>query len=220
MGGFSLQLDLSQLDKDISQLERSLEAIGKTLAVHGRGEVIAGRRRKMAHERRNVRLGREGVRTLGGAHIANFLRAKGHDPFKYPTADWMAVQQGIDSEVAGAIAIAYHTKRPQTDRVRRAIIGAAMDLAELARDRITSGQLGENTKKSARRKAILANMGIATRRYGSPPPYGVLTGRFVESIRWRWRRGYRPGGIVARGDVQSSMIRWTFAESEYFERWY
>lgn len=215
MGGFKLQIDLTEMHRGIDDFERRLSAIGETLAVHGRGEVIAGRRPKLAFERRNVRLGREGTRTPNGAEIANFLRAKDMDPFKYDETVRSQVQRDLDSETADAIADAFRMGRPNTERVRRAIIGASMDLSEWVVRNIISGGLGwhvrdtrptKSGKPRKNRLDTLLALGRATTKYGWLPPKGILTGRFVEAIRWRWRRGYRPGGATSRGDVQPSLI--------------
>ncbi len=189
------RIDTATMDVSIRGIDRSLESIGESLDPHGRAEVVTSKRKKMDHERANKRLGIKGQKALAGHHIANFLRVKGHDPFMLPEKDFNYAQEFIDREITAAVAIARRTGRPQRGRVKQTLIGAADYLADRVVERIWAGGLGTNARKYIRTKFRYVEQGLAARGgIHRIPPYGVLTGRFVRGIRWRWRQGYRPRG--------------------------
>lgn len=185
-------VDSRTLDKDIANSVAALEAVFKTLDVGGRAEVVCSRRVKLPWERRSKRKGRTGKQTPNGWVIANMLVKQGHDPFVFPSGQDIEVANIISEEIAESIVFAAKTKTPATSRVRNVLIAAAMELAEVARNRVESGKLGTNTGKWARRKERLVKAGYGLKR--SVGRLGLWTGRFASGIRWRWRKGFRPTG--------------------------
>lgn len=188
----NFEINTNALNGSINYVKSGLEAISKTIEPHGRAEVVTSRRVRLPFERANKRKGITGAVVVGGHHIANFLRSKGRDPFKLPQNQLNEVVNAIEEEIVDAVSDAARTARPQTDRVRRVLIAGAEELARDARRNIELGGLGVNASKYIGSKArFVRRHGLI--KHGVPPPYGILSGRFVDGIRHRWRRGYMPG---------------------------
>lgn len=180
-------IDRRALRDSIAEIKVNIDAVGETLDPGGRAEVVVSRRKKLPRER--------GQKVLHGMAIANILRDLGHDPFDLPPQVDERVSQFLAEEIDDAIARAFTTGRPQRGDVKRALIAAAMELVEAARDRINSGQLGTNAEKYKKKKIAFAARGIIRRvGAGLAPGYGRLTGRFVDGITWVWHSGYRGRG--------------------------
>ena len=184
-----VSVDIAMLNKGIDQVSRRLAAVSETVQRSGIGEVLTSIRKKMSHERASKKQGRPAVQVLHGRAIANFLAAKGNDPFRYPLRDLNLVQNHLAKGVDGAIDRADRTAKPQTRMVRKVLEDASKQLAAVAQREIRSGRLGQNTMGYRGKKVRLTRAGIGTALYGTPAPYGVLTGRFIAGILHRWRQG-------------------------------
>jgi len=179
---FQSGIDWTLMAGDARDVARRLSAVSRTMADAGTGEVIVSIRRKMAGESRAP---------FHGRLIANVLRSRGHDPFEYEPAALAEAEAPFRSALAAAPGRAYETGSSQEAMVRAAIERMAEALAAAAIERIRAGRLGANDMTYARRKrrAIERRHPTITTEHGSPPPYGVWSGRFVAGIRARWRRG-------------------------------
>lgn len=169
----------------VTEIRRTI-AVRMTVAGGGVGEVVCSARKKMSWER--------GTKVPHGAMIANILRNQGHDPFDYPADLAAQAHDLIEHATQQAVSDAWDTARDQSARVRTALTEAAELLANTTAQRIKDRALGDSVGKYEKRKAIMVNRGRGSSDYGRVPPVGVLTGRFVDGIRARWRRGRRAGG--------------------------
>ena len=175
-----IRLDTRMLRRTARDAANRHKSVRITFKGAGTGEVLVSKRRKLPWEKR---------RAIHGKAIANMLAAKGHDPFSYPDDVVEESQETISTTYQRAIRRAFRLKRHQLPMIREALRQEAERLAEIARDRVISGKVGRNPPEYRKRKARLVERGRATGEYGTPPPYGVLTGRFVAGFRARWRRG-------------------------------
>jgi len=178
------------LSDDIRKLIAELEAVGESLDPRGRAEVICSRREKLPWERKSKRKGRAGKRVVAGWIIADMFVRLGADPFALPPGKVNYVTEFLATEIGDAAERAYKSGRPERESVKRALYAASEELARLVREYIKDGGLGSNGDKWGRRKARLIAAGYGLRRYGFRR--GIWTGRFLNGIRHRWRRGYRP----------------------------
>jgi len=156
------------------------------------------------------------IKVLHGRAIANFLRAKGHDPFKYRPDVVRFAQRLVARGIRRANRQGYATAHKQDRIIHKALEGAAQYLADWARSNIMEGHLGKKrplrvAQHIAERGVSSADLRVASRatvagrriakakalvrtgwwtdKYGLPPPYGIASGRFVEGIRGRHRLG-------------------------------
>lgn len=188
-------IDTHVLGRSLRDLDQRFEVLIESVDPHGRAEVVTSKRTKMPHERANRRQGRRATKAPAGHHIANFLRAKGRDPFDLLDEDWNEVEEFLTGEMETIFVRAFRTRRPQRQAIKQVLIAAATHLAEAAQEHIRSGGLGRNTRGQIRKKLRYVAKGWTMRGQGGRvPPYGILTGRFVAGIRCRWRQGYRPRG--------------------------
>ena len=172
-----LVIDRGMLNRTVRNTVGRFKSMKITLKSPGTGEVVVSRRKKYPGERR---------KPLHGRAIANLLAKLGHDPFKYPDHIVAAIDQEVAEEISDALEDAFRARHHRRQRVRDALLIGARKLAEFARWRIEQGLLAPMTEDRAKRKRWRRNK---TTRYGDPPPYGIVSGRFVEGIRARWRRG-------------------------------
>lgn len=184
-----VMIDERILARDIEKANARLKAVSDTVTEAGVGEVVVSKRPKLPHERANKRKGRAGQRTLHGRAIANMLRRRGHDPFVYQRNRARRIEKFTQDSIYKAIEKAEKTSQSQKRRTRRIVTETARRYSILAVTQIRTGQLGKNQGRYRAVKAGMVRGGIATSKYGVPPPYGVLTGRFIKGIRHRWRLG-------------------------------
>ena len=175
-----IHLDSELLRRTTRDAAGRAKSVRITLRYAGTGEVLVSRRRKESWE---------SGRAFHGKAIANRLAARGHDPFAYPQEVAAEVSGEIARQTTRAIEGAWRSRRHRLQTIRTAVRQGAEFLSTWARQNIERGQLGENTARYRAIKHNLIRRGRATGRYGDPPPFGVLTGRFLEGIRARWRRG-------------------------------
>lgn len=192
----NVNINRQVLSEDIRKVIAELEAVGESLDPRGRAEVICSRREKLPWERRSKRKGRTGKAVVSGWVIADQLAKHGTDPFALPPGKVTYVTEFLADEIGDAAERAFKSGRPEREAVKRALYAASEELAEMVREYITSGGLGANGAKWARRKERLVAAGYGLRKYGLRR--GIWTGRFLNGIRHRWRRGYRP--TAAAGD--------------------
>jgi len=148
----------------VEAAKRANAAIYKTIERSGTGEIVTSSRHS--------------------AEVAEFLASEGADPFDFSRVP--EVQAMLTEAIEEVMDRVARTGRTESDYIRRIMIGAAMDAAEFARERITKGDLGKNTRRTADYKRRLVAQGKATSRYGDPPPYGVRSGDFVKDISGEW----------------------------------
>jgi hypothetical protein len=167
---------------DLSAFIKSNDSARDTMFNAGRGQVTVGRRKKLPGER---------IKAVHSMHIANIMRKNGRDPFRYTPAALQEVNGFLAEELGEAMFDAMMTGRPQNDRVKRTLVAAAIHLSESASDEIKAGRLGKNTRGVKGRKTRMVKAGKISGRYGTPPPYGINTGRFIESFGGGWVLGHR-----------------------------
>jgi hypothetical protein len=170
--------DRELLEKGIKENIKALDAVRQTLGVQAEGQVVASSRKKIPSDK---------AKPIHGAFIANILRKKGIDPFKYPDSITKKNIAFLTKRSDVAVQNAAKTGKSQELTIKVALTIIAQALAGWARNHVTSGGLGARhaTKKfSFRRWQHMVNLGRVTKRYGFPPPRGILTGRFAEGIRW------------------------------------
>ena len=175
-----MKLDIDLLRSDVRKEKKRFDALAQTVSESGEGEVVVSKRQKMANEK---------GRPAHGRLISNALAAKGIDPFDYPPDVQARIEEKIAQAVQKALDQAASTSRPQDEAVRKALEDAAKELAEWVVQNIGRGGLGSSTGRYAEYKSRLVKAGIATSEYGDPPPRGVLSGRYIKGIRYRWRKG-------------------------------
>lgn len=105
------------------------------------------------------------------------LRAMGRDPMAVPPPIAQAARDDIRRAIMSA----------DVSRISRVLLRAAQSIRDFLKRRITTGRLGTNTPGGKRIKRDLVLRGLATAAYGVPPPFGVCTGRLVNSIQARRR---------------------------------
>lgn len=174
-------VDWRRLSGDLLQQRQQFEAVAATVRDGGVGEVVVSARKKIPEEK--------GKKVLHGRDIANLLRRIGHDPFAYPDSVSREAQRFIAEQTNAAVMKAWENVRSYSDQVKAVLYAQAEELATWAAENIAAGGLGKSVGRYGKRKAILANQGRrgVTKKYGSPPPVGVYTGRFLDGIRSRWR---------------------------------
>lgn len=149
----------------VEEAQRALESVYKTVEKSGSGEVVTS--------------------TLHSDEVVSFLQSEGVDPFDYSAAP--EVEAMLADAIEDVMERVARTGRPETDYIRRVMIGASMDVAEWTRERIEKGGLGKrNTRRTAEYKSRLVADGRATREYGDPPPYGIRSGDFIRDISGSW----------------------------------
>jgi hypothetical protein len=176
-----IQVDDKQIAKDTKDLIGKFAAIRSTLKNLGYGCVIVTRRDKESWEKK---------RPLHGRAIANILADKGHNPFASPQSVRDIAHRFVVNNLTTAVTIAFKRRKNQKEIVKDIFRRAAEKIAEWAKRNIESGGLGENSKGVKRYKEFsLGRRGRITTKYGSCPPYGVRTGRFLDCIEVRHRTG-------------------------------
>lgn len=119
------------------------------------------------------------IRGAFNNYKAGELKRRGHDPFAVPRPVAFQGRKVIKK------AILTGDRR----RMEIAVLKAARLVRDALKHRITTGGLGMNAPKYRTWKYHEAIAGRATRSYGMPPPYGVLTGRMVRAFQARLRHG-------------------------------
>ena len=119
------------------------------------------------------------VRGAFNKQKAEWLKWRGHDPLA-TTTEWRANARRLIRE---GLATA------DAQLIRQSLLRAAQYLVQRIRERITTGMLGTNTAVTRKIKHWKVMHGLATARYGDPPPYGVETGHMVHSMIAKWRPG-------------------------------
>jgi len=110
-------------------------------------------------------------------------RKSGKHPLRLEPRDRKRIQAHLVKRMRKLIVQAFRQRRaPDLGRELQAV--AAMVVAAL-KGRIASGKLGRNPAGYARAKAKAVTEGKATGKYGVPPPFGVRSGRFIDSIKAR-----------------------------------
>jgi len=180
---FSFEIDERKYRQDVILVKGGLRAARKTIGVAGSGEVFTGRRPRDDFDE-----------TAGRApwpswKITRHLRTKGKEPFAVTTKAGAAAFAVMDTEIKSAVTRAYETGTAQVHGAKNGIIHAAQSLRDGVKENVRSGGLGNNTSQYKNRKVWYQRQGRVGSKYGSPPPYGVLTGRWLESIEARWRPG-------------------------------
>jgi hypothetical protein len=128
------------------------------------------------------------------------LRAQGHDPFAYPASEVTREDAQLTRGVLSTLSAAYRARRTQAQAMKALILATSQAFADWSIAALKEGRIGSNSKGVAAIKKRLIKQGILSSKYGDPPPYGVRTGRFLEGIRARWRRGTAGvGRAVVRG---------------------
>lgn len=189
ISSFGVSVDVGQLERSIDGTKEGFKAVTETIKRSGMGQVITSKRKKPRAMKMPAK------RFLHGQAIANILRKKGKDPFKYDPVVYKEVTDIVEGETKEIIEDAWKSKRPQTQRTKVLLRAAAQELADWAQDNIKKGGLGKKKKgrvKEAsfkRRFQRLAARGIVPKEYGLPPPYGIFTGEFVKGIRATWKLG-------------------------------
>ena len=166
----------------ILRITRKLDARVETVLNAGRGQVETSMRRKESWEKE---------RAPHGGHIANILKKLGHDPFGYPDSIIEQVGGKLSAAVEAALQRCDSLGKSQEATLHRALKIGAESLSLWAIQNLKSGGLGSNTIKHQRwkRKLLHRTPPSATGAYGDPPPYGIITGRFVDGIKSTWVRG-------------------------------
>lgn len=177
---------LRDLKRDLSGQSRKMAAIRittKRIAKEKEGHVIVSKRKKESWEK---------GRQAHGRVIAANLRRLGHPVFDHDKKLMRRINTEIKSEVSGLLQRAAQRKKSQkTTELERRIRRGTQRLVMETKSRIRNGKIGSHPRAYKNRKVSLVMRGRGTVRYGMPPPYGVLTGRFMDGIRWRMRRPYR-----------------------------
>lgn len=184
-----ISIDTDLLKSTIRRNNLRYKAIIETLKRSGMGEVITSKRAKMPHERASKRKKREGKKVVHGRLIAWILKKSGHDPFEYDRGALSEAMEIINRGVVHAIDKAADTSKDESAIIKAALLEMTDVLVNDVFERVTQGKLGRNRQRTIRRKKQMVKDGIATTEFGNPPPFGVLTGRFIKGVRRRWRQG-------------------------------
>lgn len=184
-----ITFDMAMFRKSLRTNNARYRAVSTTVTSAGEGEVLVSARKKLPHERAIRGKKQERTRIPHGRFIANLLAQQGRDPFAYAPDDEQREQEIMTRETERIITDAADRGRSQHLRLRRLLLDVAQDYAELAKKYIRDWRLKRNVQKTIRRKRYLVKQGIASSKFGDPPPPGYLTGRFYDGIRARYRRG-------------------------------
>ena len=180
MAKFELDIDTDQFKRGVLASRKGHAAIRETLRLQGSGETINSRRKKRPGEKK---------KPMHGRFISWFFREKiGIDPFKLEGGDYETVLDAMTRAMVKALDDAYTTGLTQEAAAKHALLMAANEWAKAVQKRIKAG-LGTPSAKSVIVKRVLQKYGRIGTKYGSPPPMGIKTGRWVEGIRGRWRQG-------------------------------
>ena len=180
MGGFEIDIDVKKFRAGLFETSYGYRAVRETIRVQGVGETITSRRKKEKWEKKRAKHGR---------FISWYFRRKGIDLFIPNGRAFQAIQDQYIANIDDALTLADKTGKPQPSMIRDALRWAAQEWAEAVQDKIKSGGLGRNVDKVRQRKTMMVKMGMLPDKYGTPPPRGISTGRYVEGIRGRWRQG-------------------------------
>lgn len=131
------------------------------------------------------------LETFGGEiYVANprrhgvkvwHMQRLGNDPLDVP--------KGLANSMRRAMkwAILHGTQK----QVQRELKKQAEFVADFLKKRISDGRLGRMKASTIRSKVSAAARGKASRRFGTPGPYGFLTGGFYNAIKVRVGRRSR-----------------------------
>lgn len=143
-----------------------VKAVRQTIAIKGRAEV--------------------GTYTAHGREVVASMAQRGKFPLT-PTPEMeRAATEIVERHAGDAIRRAAQSKRVARVQIQQALMRGAGKLAQLLKERIISGGLGQNTE-GWRRVKTRYQFTRGPSRYGIPAAYGIFTGRFLESIRSVWR---------------------------------
>lgn len=159
-------VDQKRVAATVGEAKRRLRAVGTS--VSGRGYAVVAP--TGAH----------------GVEVATSLRAKGKEPLETTPQEREAVARTVQRAFARAVNDAARTGTPRRGARQVALMEGARHLVEIVRRAIVSGRLGVNSAGYRRAKAAYQRAHGLT-RYGIPSYYGVLTGRFIQSLRATWR---------------------------------
>lgn len=181
MAKFELGVDMALFRRGIIRLGRGYKSVRETIRKQGIGETINSRRKKEAPEKRKPDHGRA---------IAWMFRTKfGKDLFKTSGEDFNRVLNELVDDYQNAIEKAFDDESGQNSNVKRALLIAAQEWAMAVQDRLEGGYLGPNKKRAKAKKEGLIKAGLISAEYGTPPPRGIRSGRWLRGIRGRWRQG-------------------------------
>lgn len=179
-----MQLDTALFRRGVRDVLRRYRAMRRTLDSSGGGEVLVSQRKKLPWEKR---------KPLHGKAVANMLAASGRDAFAYSASAAADASRIVAEAIRRSLETSWTRGQAGTSVVKEGLLKAAEGLAAWAAADVKAGGLGTNTEGTEKLKRRLVEQGKATAAYGAVPPLGIRTGRFVEGIRARWRRG-RAGG--------------------------
>jgi hypothetical protein len=106
------------------------------------------------------------------------LKAMGHDPMELLPP----VRAAARDLIFKAIRSGWETR---TSRFVAGMTRAAEYVRDALKRRIIGGRLGLNTAGGRRIKMAAVELGEATAAYGFPPPFGIYTGKMLNSIQVR-----------------------------------
>lgn len=170
-------ISIQMNDKDVLRVSRSLKAVKLTITKPGQGVVMVSKRNKEPWEKRKAPHGRA---------IANFMKKHGKDPFDLNPNDVAKASKIVEIEIERSIDVAVRTGRAQKQLVKDALIKAVTFLAQIAKESLIRGRFIQS-KKLEKIKLSSMKRGRCSTSYGSPPPYGIRTGRFLNGIRGSWK---------------------------------
>jgi hypothetical protein len=185
---FAIEASLVNIEKIRDMFIASKDAYVKTLKKAGHGIVFIGRRKKIRAEKR---------KPPHNKLIYHVMKKNGMDPFDYPMDVVNRVQREIDKQTMKALIIAFETGVSQEKLVRIALFLAAGELTSWVQRFMGKGGFGKRTLPTDKKKRSVAifrfkrdqGRGLMTKKYGGIPPKGIYSGRFVESIVPKWRKG-------------------------------
>jgi hypothetical protein len=117
---------------------------------------------------------------------ANLKARSGKDPLELPERDRKRIQKALIRQLRESIIGAF--KKKKVVSLNTILLIAANDVVKALRARIIGGHLGSNPGPYKLRKRAMVTQGLATSKYGNPPPFGIQTGGFLAAIRARVKR--------------------------------
>jgi len=130
-----------------------------------------------------------GVVTTTDARTAANLRRAGGDVFEIPREMADHIASKLATAVKAQMHIAARTETNRRKQIRKILRTAGKDLAAAIIKRIIRGNVREKSAAYLKRQVESQERGgYITTKYGSPPPWGVASGRCVEEIKGGWRK--------------------------------
>jgi len=183
----SISIDERKFRKGIIAVKGGLSAARATISHTGTGEVFTGRRPPSEDDFDFEHMGM--AKATPSWQITRYLRAKGFDPFALPEDKKLIAYRVLEKGIKTAVVRSYKTGIPSKNRAVAAIAEATNLMRDEVKKDISEGNLKKNSNQYTNRKRRYVQRRLIRSLGGRTPPYGVLTGRWLEAISSRWRPG-------------------------------